>query len=70
MSAGMSTINKHFAATMDRLKAEDPTAYQAIQKKLQSLKSEAKNWRLQAQDKTPSVDASKEALDDSKEPIK
>ncbi|MGP5033056.1 hypothetical protein ACTXJG_16750 [Glutamicibacter arilaitensis] len=56
-------MNKSFAATMNRLSEEDPSAYEAIQKKVLALKSEAKNWRLQAQGKTSSVIELKEAFD-------
>lgn len=58
-------MNKSFAATMNRLSEEDPSAYEAIQKKVLALKSEAKNWRLQAQGKTSSVIELKEAFDGS-----
>lgn len=52
-------MNKSFAAAMSRLSEEDPSAYEAIQKKVLALKSEAKNWRLQAQDKTSTEEISK-----------
>ena len=61
----MSSKNKNYAEAMSWLEEEDPTYYEAIQKKVRSLKSEAMTWRLQAQGKTSSVIELKEAFDGS-----
>lgn len=55
----MSSKNKNYAEAMSWLEEEDPTYYEAIQKKVRSLKSEAMTWRLQAQGKTSTEEISK-----------
>lgn len=55
----MSTTNKNFAAAMRQLQEEDPTTYEAINKKIHALKAEAASWRRQSLNKTSNEGISK-----------
>lgn len=60
----MSTTNKNFAAAMRQLEEEDPTTYEAINKKIHALKAEAASWRRKTLNTSSSL-----VTEDQKKPL-